>query len=86
MTSIRGLFQQYLDKNLYSFEGESGVRNLEKLVKDVGGYDNVYEYLADNPSACEACVEQIREGLGYVTEWRESLIEIMKEEEDEPGI
>ena len=77
------LFQRYLDENkLWSFEGESGVRELEKLVKEIGGYDDIREFLADNPAACEACVEHVRENLQSMPEWRENLISLMSDGTD----
>lgn len=59
----------------YHFEGESGVQNLEQLVKDIG-YDNgIEEFLADNPGAMEALVNWISEWADKGTEWKTKLAE-----------
>jgi hypothetical protein len=81
-SDITDLFEQYLDKNrFYSFEGERGVRNITQIVKEISGYDSLGKFLADNPAACEAIVEHIRDYLPTVPEWREDLIALMNDEE-----
>lgn len=81
------LFDKYCDQNrMWHFEGARGVRNLEKVVSEVCGYDgnwgNVLEtFLQDNPGAVEAVVNWIREA--NCLEWRQNLEELVEEELDE---
>ena len=60
----------YIDHNrMYHFEGCSGVKNLEKLLRDMG-YDRggqflgdwpIHNFLSDNPGAIQALIEFIQE-------------------------
>jgi len=79
------LFDTYLDQNrIYSFEGPSGVRNLERVVQDVcgfGPYSTIPMFLEDNPGALAALISWIREQS--VPEWRDSLAALVNEDEDE---
>ena len=76
--------ERYLDNNrMHSFEGVSGVRKFEKLVGDVGGYRNVYEFLEDNPGAIDAMVEFVTEWSGRNADWRDNLESLVGEDEEE---
>lgn len=84
MDDIGELFQQYLDKNkFWHFEGERGVRHVTQIVSDIGGYRSLDDFLVDNPAACEALVEFVREFLQRTPEWREDLIALMGDGEEE---
>lgn len=77
-------FQAYLNQNnFYRFEGESGVRNIETIARDIGGYDDIREFLADNPAACEGLVQFIQEWTSSNNEWQEALDGLVEESEDE---
>ena len=76
------LFDTYLEQNrMWHFEGASGVRNLEKVVRNVCGYNHLQYFLEDNPGAVEAVVNWIREA--NCLEWRQNLEELVEEEVDE---
>ena len=80
-------FDAYLDQNaFYHFEGPSGVRRVETIVQDIGGYSDICEFLADNPAACDAIVQFVRAWLPRDPEWKnklESLVENVPGEDDE---
>lgn len=84
------IVDKYLqDNNIYHFEGDSGVENLEKLVEALGYKDTgfrfgtpVEAFLSDNPGAQELIVEFIREWTDKNDEWKESL-STEKDENDE---
>ena len=69
---IADKLQQYIDNNkMYNFESYTGLRRLEKLIIDVCGHSDMYEFLADNPGAMNALVEWI--GDQRVSEWSSNL-------------
>ena len=73
--------EQYIRlKRFYHFEGESGVRKLETLVKDIGGYNSLHDFLADNPGACEAIMNFVQEFLPRNSEWEDNLTEVIESE------
>jgi hypothetical protein len=75
-------FQRYLDDNkLWHFEGEQGVRRLERIAREVGGYGDLREFLTDNPGACESLVDFVREHVPRVPEWAAAVDALT---EDEP--
>lgn len=71
------------DNRLWNLEGESGVRNFEKIVRDVGGYRDLHSFLADNPGALTAMMEFIGEWMPRNQEWQENLAELGYESPDE---
>jgi len=83
------LVDTFLDKNqLYHFEGDRGVGNLEKLLKEIGYKGHSFKYgtpveafLSDNPGAIEALIEWIKET--NVKEWEDALTSEDDEDEDE---
>ena len=78
------LIDNYIEDNkMWSFEGDSGVRKFTKLVRDVGGYRSIEEFLADNSGAIDSMVEWMK-GL-RVPEWEENLAAYATEEEAEEG-
>lgn len=78
------LIDNYIEDNkMWSFESESGVRKFTKLVRDVGGYRSLDEFLADNSGAIEAVVEWMR--ARNCPEWEENLAAYATEEEAEEG-
>lgn len=87
---MNDLFDRYLDAfDLYRFEGESGVRNLEKIVSDVGGYRDIYQFLADNSGAVNGIVEFIAEWTERNSDWQanlESLVGPGKEDDMEESV
>lgn len=63
----------YMDQeNLYSFEGHSGVRKFEKVVK-VLGYNDLTDFLADNSGALEALLGFVHDWTERNSEWKEAL-------------
>ena len=89
------LFDKYIEKEYqghFRMEGTAGVRNFEKLCKDLGyddgqfiGQHYIANFLADNPDAIEKLFEFIAEGVSnpYNTEWAEALDLESYNEEDE---
>lgn len=81
--------EKFIDDNkLYHFEGDRGVGNLEKIVKEIGyeghGFKHgtpIEAFLSDNPGAIEALLEWIKEQ--HVPEWAEALSGNDDEDEDE---
>lgn len=82
---IDQLFDTYIDQEFggrFRTEGCSGVRNLEKICRDLGyrhgqfiGEHYIANFLADNPAAIEMLFEFIRDGAcnAYQTDWAEAL-------------
>ena len=76
------LFDQYLSQNhMYSFEGQRGVRNLNKITQDVGGYTDLEEFLEDNPGAIEAVINWIQSQNNR--DWEANMKSLLTEEDDE---
>lgn len=64
--------------------GQRGVRNLNKITQDVGGYTDLEEFLEDNPGAIEAVINWIQEQNNEL--WDRNLgclVEIDSDEDDE---
>lgn len=90
MDSIQEQLDVYIDNNkMYSFEGSRGVQRMEKIMREVCGYDNSFNgtmqmFFEDNPGAIEAVVEWI--GTQRSTSWKENLEDLVgPAEEDEVG-
>jgi hypothetical protein len=87
--NMQDLLEEYqAQESMYHMEGESGVADLEKLLKVLGykghnfKYGSVIEsFLADNSGAIEAIVNWL--GEQNVTEWEERLEEELPPEEDD---
>lgn len=76
------LFDAYIEQNrMWHFEGNQGVRRLEKVVREVCDYGDLQQFLADNSGAVEAVVNWIREA--NCPEWKENLEELMEVEVEE---
>jgi hypothetical protein len=78
MNDIDTQLDKFIDQNrMYHWEGSTGVRNLEHLVKAIGYNDNygdaIRNFLCDNPGAIEAMVEWIRGSR--CKDWAEMLAE-----------
>lgn len=76
----------YMDNCFRSFEGESGVRNLE-LMSEALGYGEgfmrgraIEEMLQDNPGAVEAVAEFLKEWAVRNGSWARRLEAVMEEE------
>lgn len=84
-TTTQEKLEAYLEQNnMYSFEGQCGINNLEKLLLEVCGYRSINEYLLDNSSAIEAIIDCI--GTARVPEWGYNLDALVQDdEEDEDG-
>lgn len=74
--------QQEYSNGYFRTEGTEGVRNLEKLCKDLGygdgqfiGQHYIANFLADNPGAIEKLFEFIQEGVSnpFNPEWADAL-------------
>ena len=76
---------QYMDENrMHSFDGERGVRNLEKVMKEVCGYGSdwngvLHNFFTDNPGAINAVLEWI--GDSRSPEWEENLNNLVSTDE-----
>ena len=87
---MQDLMQRYLDANkINSLECESGVRKMEKVMKEVCGYSNdwsgtMHNFFADNPGAMEAVVEWI--SSQRVPEWKENLENLVGTTDDEDPV
>lgn len=87
------LLRKWQDKNrAYSFEGETGVARLEKLVEALGyrGHqfkygDPVQQFLADNSGAMEALICWIEEQVEENPEWKEKMVEALQDESEDDG-
>lgn len=78
----RDLFEAYFDQHrIYSFEGPSGVRNLNRLTQDVCGYTDLEDFLEDNPGAIEAVIEWIQSQNNR--DWEANVKSLITEEDDE---
>jgi hypothetical protein len=72
MDTMQAQLEQYQEVNgIWSLEGHRGVRNLEVLVKDMGGYRSMNEFLEDNPGAMQAMLEWLYDQRS--PEWSRSL-------------
>jgi hypothetical protein len=61
-------------RHSYRWEGETGVRNFEQLVKDIGYDQGIENFLADNPGAIETLLNWISEHAEKGgSEWKENL-------------
>ena len=70
-SDMRDLLDKWYDaEGAYSWEGQRGVSNFEKLIK-VLGYRDMDSFLSDNPGALEALLEFIMNA--NVNEWEENL-------------
>jgi hypothetical protein len=75
----------YMSENrMHCMEGERGVKNLEKVMTEVCGYDGDWggvlrNFFTDNSGAIEAVIEWI--GKARVSEWSENL-DAMQTEDD----
>ena len=79
-------FQRYLsERNFHNFEGYRGVQRLETIMREIGDYENMTEFLADNSGACEEIVKFIEEWTARNTEWKDNLDSLVEldEEDDE---
>lgn len=75
-------------KKFYRFEGDSGLKNLEVFLKDLGYPDHQWKFgspiesfLSDNSGACQALIEWIE--LQNIPEWKENLEACLPEKENE---
>ena len=73
------VFDKYLTVNrMWSFEGDSGVRKFERLVADLG-YNDLHDFLADNPGAMAAMLDFVTEWVGRNDEWHERIASLVEE-------
>jgi len=83
------LLEEFMDQEkIHNFEGDSGLKNLEKIIAALGyephgfRYGNLIEvFLSDNSAACDALVDFIRDS--NVRDWRLSLESNLYEKEEE---
>ena len=81
------LLENWLDKNkAHNFEGETGLKHLNKLAEALGYREDGFKYgsslerfLGDNSGACQALIDWIADAS--VPEWKEALT--CKDESDE---
>lgn len=77
----------FAERNFNSFEGERGVRNMEKTIREVCGYradwgGTLQNFFIDNPGAIEAVMGWIAEQ--NVPDWNENLNNLTSVEDEEP--
>jgi hypothetical protein len=80
---MRSLIEKWTEENrVYRWEGERGVKDLERLCAAIGYKENGFRYgdpihafLADNPGAIEALVQWIEDRDDDAPEWKESLLD-----------
>lgn len=78
---LMGYIEKWQDQNkIYSFEGERGERNLEKLIK-VLGYRDLSTFLTDNSGCLEAMLNWI--GSQRSPEWIDAMKDEVGPDEDE---
>lgn len=66
------ILYSYMDsKEMYRWDGPRGLENLKTLVRDLGDYESVEDFLIDNPGAIEHIVDWIT--LTQAVDWEESL-------------
>lgn len=87
---MQDALQRYMDDNkLYSTEGERGVKNMEKVMREVCGYQENWggvmrNFFVDNPGAVEAVITWI--GSQRNSDWRDNLSDLVGPDEgDEVG-
>lgn len=75
MVPVRMLVEALLDQEeIYSFEGHSGVDNLERLCRALDeNYSNIREFLEDNPGACECIRGWIETWVARSEDWQKAL-------------
>ena len=73
----------YMDNFMFRMEGETGVKNLDRMCETLGygtGWMRgraIEEMLADNPGAVEAVANFLAEWAVRNTEWNEALAEVL---------
>ncbi len=85
------MLDTYLDQNdMHCWESSSGLKNLNTLCSHLGYSEQSYkngspleEFLSDNPGACSAVVDFIRDHMIRCEEWQTALESHIQDEEDE---
>ena len=75
------LVDKFIEENqIYSFEGDSGISNLNKICSALGYKESGFRYgssletfLSDNSGACDAIVDWIRDNISGIQEWVDSI-------------
>lgn len=68
----------------FRWEGDSGVRNFEQLVSDLGYDQGIENFLADNPGAIETLLNWISEHAEKGgSEWKENLAKACDYDDEE---
>jgi hypothetical protein len=83
------LLEEFCDQErLYSFEGDSGLQQFEKVLEAIGYKahsfrfgDLIGTFLSDNPGAVTALIEWI--GEQNIEDWKESVISNLQEKDEE---
>lgn len=82
---MQELLDKYLTQNkMYFFEGQRGVRNLERVMQEVCGYSHwstLQSFLEDNPGAMEAILNWIAQQR--TSEWQQNLVALVGDESEE---
>ena len=80
MPIIQQKLEQYCsDNKMHNFEGERGIRNMKKIMREVCGYGDGYgtvieNFFSDNPGAIEAVITWI--GTQGVRDWDSNLADL----------
>lgn len=83
------LLEEFMDQEkIHNFEGDSGLKNLEKIIEALGYKSHGFRFgslievfLSDNSAACDALIDFIRDS--NVRDWAESIESNLYEEESE---
>ena len=76
------LMNDFINEEKLRFEGESAIKSLNKITKQLGYQEQSYrngtsleEFLKDNPGCCQAIIEWIIENMDMISEWKEGFEE-----------
>ena len=74
------LMNDFINEEKLRFEGESAIKSLNKITKQLGYNEESFRYgssferfIADNPGCCEKIVEWITEYMDKNSEWKENF-------------
>lgn len=77
------LVDKFIEQNkLFNMEGSTGLRNLDKIV-NVIGYENIDEFLMDNPGAIEGIISFVREIVESNQTWEDDFRDAVDEEDED---
>lgn len=76
------LIEKWCDENgAHSFEGARGEQHLSKLIRVMGGYSSMSEFLSDNPGVIEAILMWL--GDQRNSEWLSNMEDAVSGDDDD---